>query len=113
MGHTYVLVYYTCVCEILGYKYIHVLMRNERRKEERSKQGQTNKAKQHPRQSLFLIKMSCLGWHVEATHGCDCDVACLKVFNMRICPCPYVQGWVVGGSSKVTHINQYGNTLII
>ena len=27
--------------------YVHVLMREERRKEERSKQGQTNKAKQH------------------------------------------------------------------
>ena len=44
---------------------VHVLMRYE--KEERKKQGQTNnKAKQNStpnlRQSLFLKKMSCLGW---------------------------------------------------
>ena len=48
-----------------------------RRKEERSKQGQiNNKVKNntaHPRQSLFLRKMSCLGWdsnmYTESTEG--------------------------------------------
>ena len=31
-------------------------------RQERSKVKQTNKAKQHPKHSLFLRKMSCLGW---------------------------------------------------
>ena len=46
------------------------LMRDE--KEERSKQGQTNKqgkATAHPRQSLFLEKMSCLGWDSNPRHS--------------------------------------------
>ena len=46
----------TVVCNFL---YIHVLMRDERRKEERRKQGQTNnKAKQHstPKAVTFLRK---------------------------------------------------------
>ena len=45
--------------------YIHVLMRDE--KEGRKKQARSNKQTRqsntaHPRQSLFLRKMSCLGW---------------------------------------------------
>ena len=52
-------------------------MRDERRKKERSKQGQTNKVKQttrqsntaHPMQSLFLRIMSCLGWDSNPQHS--------------------------------------------
>ena len=43
-------VYYQCspMSQLSNYIHVHVLMRDERRKEERSKQGQTNnKAKQH------------------------------------------------------------------
>ena len=45
-------------------------MRDE--KEERkqaSKVKQTNKAKQYPRQSLFLEKMSCLRWDSNPRHS--------------------------------------------
>ena len=51
---------------------IHVIMRDARRKEERSKQGETNnKAKQHstPKAVTFLNKMSCLGWDSNPQHS--------------------------------------------
>ena len=41
-----------------------------RRKKERSKQGQTRQSNTaHPRQSLFLEKMSCLGWDSNPRHS--------------------------------------------
>ena len=51
-------------------QYVRVLMRDE--KEERCKQGQTNNRQSntaHPRQSLFLRKMSCLGWDSNPRHS--------------------------------------------
>ena len=48
-----------CKVKCVVVYYIHVLMRDERRKEERSKQGQTsNKAKQHstPKAVIFPKK---------------------------------------------------------
>ena len=52
--------------------HLNVLMRDE--KEERKKQARSNKqTKQsntaHPRQSLFLEKMSCLGWDSNPRHS--------------------------------------------
>ena len=48
------------------YLHVHVLMRDELegRKKEASKAKQTTRQSNtaHPRQSLFLRKMSCLGW---------------------------------------------------
>ena len=64
-GLTDNLIYYIHVNGVyIDTTYIHVLMRDEK-KEERSKQGQTNnKAKQHstPKEVTFQRKMSCLGW---------------------------------------------------
>ena len=54
---------YTDMLEYGTEIYIHVLMRDE--KEEIKKQARSNKQTSntaHPRQSLFLRKMSCLGW---------------------------------------------------
>ena len=56
---------YTCTC-------IHVLMRDE--KGGRNKQARSNKQTRqsntaHPRQSLFLRKMSCLGWDSNPRHS--------------------------------------------
>ena len=51
---------------------------NERRKkEERKKQARSNKQTRqsntaHPRQSLFLRKMSCLGWDSNPRHSTLC-----------------------------------------
>ena len=42
------------ICTINNY--VHVLMRDERRKEERRKQGQTNKAKQH----MYILVHTCI-----------------------------------------------------
>ena len=52
--------------------YIHVLMRDE--KEGRKKQARSNKQTRqsntaHPRQSLFLRKMSCLMWDSNPRHS--------------------------------------------
>ena len=52
--------------------YVHVLMRDE--KEERKKQARSNKQTRQsntacPRQSLFLRKMSCLGWDSNPRHS--------------------------------------------
>ena len=45
-------------------------MRDERRKKEASKIKQTTRQSNtaHPRQSLFLRKMSCLGWDSNPQH---------------------------------------------
>ena len=52
------------------YMYIHVLMR-EGRKKEASKVKQTTRQSNtaHPRQSLFLRKMCCLGWDLNPRHS--------------------------------------------
>ena len=60
-------------------RYMHVLMRDE--KEERKKHARSNKQTRqsntaHPRQSLFLEKMSCLGWD-----SCTC-----RLFQSRNVP---------------------------
>ena len=49
---------------------MHVLMR-EGRKKEASKVKQTTRQSNtaHPRQSLFLRKMSCLGWDLNPRHS--------------------------------------------
>ena len=60
---------FTCIYNV--YIYIHVLMRDERRKKERSKQRQTNKqgkATQHTQGSLFLEKMR-LRWDSNPRHS--------------------------------------------
>ena len=51
---------------------VHVFMRDE--KEERKKQARSNKQTRqrntaHPRQSLFIEKMSCLGWDSNPRHS--------------------------------------------
>ena len=49
---------------------VNVLMRDE--KEGRKKQAKSNKQQSntaHPRQSLFLRKMSCLGWDSNPRHS--------------------------------------------
>ena len=56
---------YTCIHVCVFCFLLHVLMRDE--KEERMKQARSNKQTRqsntaHPRQSLFLRKMSCLRW---------------------------------------------------
>ena len=52
---------------------IYMLISDERRKEEISKQGHTNntKVKQHntPRQTIFQRKKSCLGWDSNPRHS--------------------------------------------
>ena len=56
------------LCVIYNISTVHVLMRDE--KEERKKQARSNKQTRqsntaHPRQSLFLRKMSCLGMYMR------------------------------------------------
>ena len=55
------------------YMYIHVVMRDEKegRKKEASKVKQTTRQSNtaHPRQSLFLRKMSCLRWDLNPQHS--------------------------------------------
>ena len=60
---------------------IHVLMRDERRKEESSKQGQTNKAKQH---TTSTQNASCSGW-TDRPPSCS------------------PPGWLAAESTAVTH----------
>ena len=70
---------HTCTCTCIIYYifstyctvHIHVLMRDERRKKERSKQRQTNKqgkATQHTQGSFFLEKMR-LRWDSNPRHS--------------------------------------------
>ena len=54
------------------YAYMYMLLRDE--KEERKKQARSNKQTRqsntaHPRQSLFLEKMSCLRWDSNPRHS--------------------------------------------
>ena len=61
----------TCHDNNIIYMYMF-LMRDE--KEERKKQARSNKQTRksntaHPRQSLFLEKMSCLGWDSKPRHS--------------------------------------------
>ena len=66
--HSYIHVheyYIFTIVHVHVHMYLHVLMRDE--KEERKKQARSNKQTRqgntaHPRQSLSLRKMSCLGW---------------------------------------------------
>ena len=70
---------------------IHVLMRDEKegRKKQAGSNKQQGKATPHPRQSLFLRKMSCLVWdlnphvHVGAcTHTCRyCHPTCIYMYT--------------------------------
>ena len=66
-------------------------MRDERRKEERSKQGQTNKQGKstqhmHPRQSLFLRKMSCLRWDSNPRYSHDIVIIILLFLRNDVVP---------------------------
>ena len=70
---------YTCVIQCLHvlYMYMYIfLMRDEN--EERKKQARSNKQTRqsntaHPRQSLFLEKISCLGWDSNPRHSIMCS----------------------------------------
>ena len=92
--YIYIYMYYVCVCVHVCMLVImqHVqhareslymfLMRDE--KEERKKQARSNKQTRqrntaHTRQSLFLEKMSCLGWDSNPRHStrtCTCTAGC-------------------------------------
>ena len=53
---------------------VHVIMRHTCKKEGRKKQARSNKQTRqsntaHPRQSLFLRKMNCLGWDANPQHS--------------------------------------------
>ena len=66
-----------------------------RRKEEASKVKQTTRQSNtaHPRQSLFLEKISCLGWdsnphvHVHSAIGCLCvlEWASIALWLLEVC----------------------------
>ena len=78
------------------------LIRDE--KEERSKQSTNKQTRQsntaHPRQSLFLEKMSCLGWDSNPRHStlyCTCMLlsacvhTCIHVHvHVHVCCCLHV-----------------------
>ena len=56
---------------LAGSLYQYIFKREMRRKEKRSKQGNT----EHPRQSLSLRKMNCLGWDSNPlTCTCTCTL---------------------------------------
>ena len=64
------------------------LMRDE--KEERKKQARSNKQTRQsntarPRQSLFLRKMSCLGWDSNPRHSCTCALVLTHIGVRRDC----------------------------
>ena len=68
-----------CVCVYVCMFNVHVLMRDERRKEERSKQGQTNnKAKQHSSQ-VHLISSACTDYqlHMNLIFSSHLSAICL------------------------------------
>ena len=67
-------------------------MRDE--KEERKKQARSNKQTRqsntaHPRQSLFLEKMSCLGWDSNPRH-CTCVLQSQSEPKKYTCICMYM-----------------------
>ena len=87
---------------------------NERRKEDRSKQGQTNnKAKQHsiPRQSLFLRKMSYLRWDSNRRHSTLQTESSTTELPRQLswlgpnltCTCTCISKIELGGSEKKVH----------
>ena len=75
--YIYIIHMYICM-------YIHVLMRDE--KEGRKKQARSNKqqgkaTQPHPRQSLFLRKISCLRWDSEPMLLYTLDRALIFIIN--------------------------------
>ena len=72
------------------YIHVHVLMRDE--KEERKKQARSNKQTMqsntaHPRQSLFLRKMSCFGWDSNHMYMYTCALYSLCMSHAISIPC--------------------------
>ena len=65
---------------------VHVLMRDERKKQAARSNKQTRQSNTaHPRQSLFLEKMSCLGWD---SNPCTCT--CVGAYRMAVGTCTCV-----------------------
>ena len=71
---------YYCTCSTCVYN-VHVLMRDERRMEERSKQDQTNMAKQHSTSKAVTYKV-----HVSC--GLLCMCSCALCYDVSFCSRP-------------------------
>ena len=92
-------------------------MRDERRKKEASKVKQTTRQSNtaHPRQSLFLRKMSCLRWDSNPRHS-TLVLSCIYMYNytssgLKDCfMCEYLRNLAMGRMLEPVYIRMKKNT---